>query len=156
MGELFDTSSDNVGLHLRNIYAEEELTEAATAEESSVVRDEGGRQVRRRVKHYNLDAIISVGYRVNSRRGTHFRIWATRTLREHMTRGFTLNERRLTERGFGDLEQTVALLARTLSAHSFVTDEGRAVLEVVQRYTRAWKLLLEYDEDRQVRAAHLL
>jgi len=148
IAELLDTSADNVGLHLKNIYAEGELQEAATTEDSSVVQTEGRRQVRRQLRHYNLDAILSVGYRVNSKRGTQFRIWATRTLREHLLRGYTLNERRLRERGLGEIEQAVALLARTLTTHALVTDEGRAVLEVVQRYTRAWRLLLEYDENR--------
>jgi hypothetical protein len=148
MAELFDTSIDNVGLHLKNVFAEGELAEEATTEDYSVVQTEGRRQVRRTVRHYNLDAIISVGYRVNSKRGTQFRIWATRTLREHLLRGYTLNERRLAERGLSDLESAVGLLARTLKTHALVTDEGRAVLDVVQRYTRAWRLLLEYDEDR--------
>jgi hypothetical protein len=148
MSELFDTSTDNVGLHLKNIFSEGELVEAATAEDYSVVQTEGRRQVRRQVKHYNLDAIISVGYHVNSKRGTQFRIWATRTLRDHLLRGYTLNERRLAERGLGEMEQAVALLSRTLTAHALVTDEGRDVLGVVQQYTRAWRLLLEYDEER--------
>jgi prophage maintenance system killer protein len=154
MAELFDTSTDNVGLHLKNIFDEGELVEQATTEDYSVVQTEGQRQVRRRVKHYNLDAIISVGYRVNSRRGTQFRIWATTTLREHLLRGFTLNERRLRERerGLEEIEQTVGLLARTLTSHELVSDEGRAVLEVVQQYTRAWRLLLEYDEERLAEA----
>ncbi len=148
MAELLETSADNVGLHLKNIYAEGELGEAATTEDSSVVQVEGRREVQRQVRHYNLDAILSVGYRVSSKRGTQFRIWATRTLREHLLRGYTLNERRLRERGLGEIEEAVGLLARTLTSHALVTDEGRAVLEVVQRYTRAWRLLLEYDEER--------
>ena len=152
MSELFDTSTDNVGLHLKNIFSDGELVEAATAEDYSVVQAEGPRQVRRQVKHYNLDAIISVGYRVNSRRGTQFRIWATGTLRDHLLRGYTLNERRLRERGFSEIEQAVGLLARTLTSHALVTDEGRAVLGVVQQYTRAWRLLLEYDEARLAEA----
>jgi hypothetical protein len=94
MAELFDTSTDNVGLHLKNIYADEELEEEATAEDFSVVQIEGQRRVQRRLKHYNLDAIISVGYRVNSKRGTRFRQWATRTLREHLVRGYTVNRQR--------------------------------------------------------------
>ena len=102
----------------------------------------------REIESFNLDAILSVGYRVNSKRGTQFRIWATNTLREHLLSGYTLNERRLAERGLGEAEQAVALLARTLKAHALVTDEGRAVLDVVQRYTRSWRLLLEYDEGR--------
>ena len=148
MAEVFDTSTDNVGLHLRNIFGEGELDEAATTEDSSVVQTEGRRQVRRSIRLYNLDAIISVGYRVNTRRGTQFRIWATRTLREHLLRGYTLNERRIAERGLGEIQQAVGLLARTLTTHSLVTDEGRAVLDVVQRYTRSWRILLEYDEER--------
>lgn len=148
MADLFDTSTDNVGLHLKNIFSGGELDERATTEDSSVVRTEGRRTVRRRVKHYNLDAIISVGYRVNSRRGTQFRIWATGTLREHLLRGYTLNERRLRERGFGEIEEAIGLLARTLTSHALITDEGRTVLDVVRRYTRAWRLLLEYDEAR--------
>lgn len=81
MAEVFETSADNISLHLRNIYRDGELDEAATTEDSSVVRQEGSRQVRRTLRHYNLDAVISVGYRINSTRATRFRQWATRTLR---------------------------------------------------------------------------
>ena len=95
MAKLFDCTTDNISLHLKNIYAEGELEESATAEESSVVQTEGNRQVRRPAKLYNLDAIISVGYRVNSRRATHFRIWATGILKEYMTKGFVLDDERL-------------------------------------------------------------
>lgn len=95
MAKLFDCSIDNISLHLKNIYAEGELSEAATIEESSVVQTEGSRQVRRPAKLYNLDAIISVGYRVNSRRATRFRIWATGILKEYMTKGFVLDDERL-------------------------------------------------------------
>lgn len=95
MAKLFDCSTDNISLHLRNIYAEGELLESTTAEESSVVQTEGARRVRRKAKLYNLDAIISVGYRVNSRRATQFRIWATGILKEYMTKGFVLDDERL-------------------------------------------------------------
>jgi hypothetical protein len=87
MADLFDSSTDNIGLHLKNIFADNELGEAVTTEDFSVVQSEGNRRVRRQVKHYNLDAIISVGYRVHSRRGVRFRQWATGTLREHLVRG---------------------------------------------------------------------
>ena len=95
MAALFDCSSDNISLHLQNIYADGELTENATAEEISVVRQEGNRQVNRKLKYYNLDAIISVGYRVNSRRATQFRIWATGVLKEYMIKGFAMDDERL-------------------------------------------------------------
>ena len=148
MAEVFQTTPENILIHLKNIFSGNELEEGPTTKDFLVVQAEGKREVKRRIKHYNLDAIISVGYRVNSRRGVRFRIWATRTLRDHLLRGYTLNERRLQERGVGEIEQAVKLLARTLTAHALVTDEGRAVLEVVQQYTRAWRLLLEYDEER--------
>ena len=95
MAELFDCSTDNISLHLKNIYAEEELTPEATTEKISVVRQEGSRQVRRTLEHYNLDAIIAVGYRVNSKKATRFRQWATKTLKEYIQKGFVLNDEML-------------------------------------------------------------
>lgn len=95
MAELFDCSTDNISLHLKNIYADGELSENATTEEFTVVQHEGTRQVKRKTKFYNLDAIISVGYRVNSRRATNFRIWATSVLKEYMVKGFALDDDRL-------------------------------------------------------------
>ena len=99
MADVFETTPQNVLMHLQNVFADDELDEEATTKEFLLVRSEGGRQVRRRIRHYDLDAIISVGYRVNSRQAVRFRQWATRTLREHLVRGYTLNERRLAERG---------------------------------------------------------
>ena len=93
MAELFGCSSDNIGLHLRNIYSECELAESATAEDSSVVRLEGKRRVVRRVRFYNLDAIISVGFRVNSRRGIQFRQWANGVIQDHLLKGYSINAR---------------------------------------------------------------
>lgn len=95
MAELFDCSADNISLHLKNIYQDGELQEEATAEDFSVVQIEGTRRVTRNVKFYNLDAIISVGYRVNSHRATQFRIWATNILREFIKKGFVLDDDRL-------------------------------------------------------------
>lgn len=92
MAELFDCSTDNISLHLKNIYKEEELDPEATTEKISVVRREGNREVRRTLDHYNLDAIIAVGYRVNSKKATRFRQWATKTLKEYITKGFVLND----------------------------------------------------------------
>ena len=95
MAELFECSSDNISLHLKNIYESGELCPDATAEEISVVRKEGMRNITRKLLFYNLDAIISVGYRVNSRRATQFRIWATSVLKEYMLKGFALDDERL-------------------------------------------------------------
>ncbi|ODS23965.1 hydroxyacid dehydrogenase [Candidatus Endobugula sertula] len=95
MAELFATSPDNISLHLKNIYGEGELDEDLTTEDFSVVRQEGVRQVKRKLKHYNLDAIISVGYRVQSHTATRFRQWATQQLREYIVKGFVLDDERL-------------------------------------------------------------
>ena len=147
MADLFDSSTDNVGLHIKNLYTEGELDEAATAEDSSAVRHEGGREVRRRIRHYNLDVIISVGYRVKSKRGTQFRIWASSVLRDHLLRGYTLSEQRLLARGV-EFDQAVALLSATLRQHEALTPGGQAIIDVVQHYAKTWRMLRAYDEDR--------
>jgi len=95
MAQIFDCTPENVLLHLNNIYETDELSEKATTKDFLVVQIEGNREVSRKIKHYNLDAIISVGYRVNSLRGTQFRIWATQRLKEYLLQGFSLNENKL-------------------------------------------------------------
>lgn len=147
LAELLDTSADNVSLHLKNIFASGELAESATTEDYSVVQSEGARTVTRIVKHYNLDAIISVGYRVNSKRGVQFRQWATRTLREHLVQGYTLNSTRLAERGINEAQQAIELLARTLNNQALVNDTGGEVLKLIVGYAKTWRLLLQYDEN---------
>ncbi|CAM4217935.1 Death-on-curing family protein [Kerstersia similis] len=97
------------------------------------------------VRFYNLDVIISVGYRVKSPRGVQFRKWATHVLRQHLVDGYTLNQRRLVERGI-EFEQAVSLLSRTLANQQLVSDEGHAVLQVIGDYARSWSLLQGYDE----------
>lgn len=101
LAELFQTTRENITIHLRNIFAEGELDPAATSKDFLQVRQEGARTVRRSVAHYNLDAIISVGYRVKSSVATHFRIWATQRLREYIVKGFTMDDERLKEAGGG-------------------------------------------------------
>lgn len=108
MATLFDKDSDTIGLHLKNIYQEGELDAAATTEESSVVRQEGKRQVRRKICFYNLDAIISVGYRVNSKKGTQFRMWATQRLREYLVQGYAINEQRF-DKNAAELQHALVL-----------------------------------------------
>lgn len=147
MGQLFDTTPENVLMHLRNIFKSKELLEQATTKNFLVVRQEGARQVRRRIKHYNLDAIISVGYRVSSGRATQFRQWATRTLKDHLVHGYTLNQRRLAERGV-EFEQALDLLSRTLTNQGLVSAEGAAVAGVISDYARSWSLLQGYDEQQ--------
>jgi outer membrane lipoprotein-sorting protein len=93
MGILFEKDSDTIGLHLKNIFEEQELDENSTSELFSVVQKEGNRNVKRNLKFYNLDAILSVGYRVNSKQGTQFRIWANRVLKDYLLKGYTINTR---------------------------------------------------------------
>ena len=145
---MFDTTPENVLMHLRNVFASEELAADATTKKFLVVRTEGSRQVKRQIKHYNLDAIISVGYRVNSKRGVQFRQWATRTLRDHLVRGYTMHRQRLAECGLREARETLDLLDRTLRNQALVDNTGQAILELITGYADAWRLLLEYDEDR--------
>ena len=149
MAELFGRERSVITKHVRGVFREGELEAKSVCANFARTAEDGKTY---QVDHYNLDVVISVGYRVKSKRGTQFRIWATRTLKDHLLRGYTLNEKRLREKGLGEIEQAVGLLARTLTQNALVTEEGRAVLEVVQQYTRAWKLLLEYDEGRLAEA----
>ena len=145
MAELFGTSSDNISLHLKNIYKEQELQEAATTEDFSVVRQEGKRQVQRQVRHYNLDAIISVGYRISSAQATRFRQWATSVLHQHLTQGFTLNRQRF-EQNAAELEATLALVRKAAAGEALTTAQGRGLVDVIARYTQTFLWLQRYDE----------
>jgi hypothetical protein len=143
MADLFEKDTDTIGLHIRNIFKEGELKAAATTEESSVVQEEGERKIRRPVRFYNLDIIISVGYRVKSKRGTQFRIWATGILREHLLKGYTTNEKRLKE-----LNQAVRLIGAVAERKVLTGDEATALLRVVADYSYALDLLDDYDHER--------
>lgn len=114
MATLFACSQDNIGLHLKNLYAEGEIKQDATTEEISVVRFEGNRRVTRRIMHYNLDAILSVGYRVSSKNATKFRQWATAVLKEYLLRGYAVNRRieRLEQR-VSKTEEQIGFFVRT-------------------------------------------
>jgi hypothetical protein len=145
MSELFETTPENVLMHLKKIYADGELEEPATAKDFLAVRMEGKRRVQRQLKHYNLDAIISVGYRVNSRRGVRFRQWATSTLREHLVRGYTINQQRF-EHNARELEAAMALVRKAAAGEALSTDQGRGLVDVIARYTQTFLLLQRYDE----------
>jgi death-on-curing family protein len=144
---LFQRDKSVISRHLNNIYKTGELDRAATVAKRAIVQKEGGRRVTRNIVRYNLDAIISVGYRVNSIRGTQFRSWATDVLREHLVEGITVDRKRLEQKGLEEARQTLALLANTLERQDLISDEGRAVLNIVSGYARTWKLLWQYDED---------
>ncbi len=145
MGELFETSPENILMHLRNIYRENELGEEATAKNFLVVQTEGSRKVRRQVKHYNLDAVISVGYRVNSKKGVQFRQWATGVLRQHLLRGYTLNQKRF-EDNARELEKALLLIRKTAESPALSRESGKGLVDVATSYTRTFLWLWRYDE----------
>ena len=144
---LFATERSVVTKHIGNVFRTGELDREAVCAKFAHTAEDGKTY---RISFYNLDVIIAVGYRVNAKRGTQFRIWATGVLKDHLVRGYTLNQQRLAEKGVAELKQAMALMATTLESHELVSDEGRAVLEVVSRYAHTWRLLLEYDEERLV------
>ena len=118
MSQLFDTSTDNVGLHLKNIYLEKELDENSTTEFFSVVRKEGNRLVKRELKHYNLDVIICVGYRVSSLRATKFRQWATSVLKNYIQNGYVINNHKITEQRLFALENDMQFIKSKIKNNS--------------------------------------
>lgn len=142
MAELFDRERSVITKHVRNVFAEGELVRDSVCAKFAHTAADGKTY---QVDHYNLDVIISVGYRVKSQQGTRFRQWATSVLREHLVEGYTLNQHRLTERGI-EFEQAVRLLSRTLANQQLVSDEGQAVVQVIADYARSWSLLQGYDE----------
>ena len=148
MVELFQTTKQNVSLHVNNVYKECELEEKSTVKEYLTVQNEGKRSVRRMVKYYNLDVIISVGYRVKSQRGTQFRIWANRVLKDYLVKGYAVNER-IHKEQIGELRQLVGMLGRTIQNQPLLsTDETNALFNVVTDYTYALDTLDNYDYQR--------
>jgi prophage maintenance system killer protein len=142
MAQLFERDKSVISRHLRNVFTEGELERASVVAKNATTAADGKTY---QVDHYNLDVVISVGYRVKSRRGVQFRQWATRTLKQHLLDGYTLNQRRLKERGI-EFEQAVALLSQTLNHQQLVNVEGAAVLSVIADYARSWSLLQGYDD----------
>lgn len=145
MATLFGKDVRTINEHIANVFSEGELEQDATIRKFRIVRQEGKRQVSREIEHYDLDVIISVGYRVKSPQGIAFRRWATARLKDYLVKGYALNERRLQEKGV-EFEQVIGLLSQTLANQALVTSDGQAVLNVVQDYARSWSLLQAYDE----------
>ena len=145
MAELFDKDVRTINEHIRNVFAEGELDRKATIRKFRIVRQEGARQVAREIEHYDLDAAISVGYRVNSRKGTQFRIWATERLRDYLVEGFAVNRQRF-EQNAAELEQALAMIRKTARSPELGAAEGRGLVEIIGRYTQTFLWLQRYDE----------
>lgn len=147
MTELFQTTKQNISLHINNIFKERELDSKATVKEYLTVQHEGKRTVRRKVKYYDLDVIISVGYRVKSIRGTRFRQWATSVLRDYLIKGYAINQR-IREENYQQMVQLVRSMARTVKLQDLSKEVRNALLDVVVDYTFALDRLDDYDYQR--------
>ena len=141
---LFDSSKANISEHIKRIYQTEELDVSTTVRNFRTVRIEGKRTVSRELEYYNLDMIIAVGYRVNTKRGTQFRIWANRVLKEYIVKGYAINQRAKVEQ-LDDLKQTVRLMSNVLNTQSLTADEAIGLLYVITDYTYALDTLDRYD-----------
>lgn len=144
---LFDRDKSVISRHIKNIYKEEELERKSTVAIFATVQKEGGREVTREIEHYSLDMIISLGYRVNSKKATNFRIWATKILKEHLVKGYTFNQQRLQQKGLKDFNKTISLIKNTIQDDKLEFDEAKGLLDVILNYSRTWSLLQNYDED---------
>ncbi len=150
MAELFACSTDNISLHLKNIFKEQELDKNSTTEDFSVVQKEGERQVKRTQTFYNLDAIISVGYRVNSTKATQFRIWATKTLKKYLTQGYVVNKNLLQQQKekFATLQQTIDLLNRSLINQAENLKQAQDISNILNDFVKGLNLLDDYDHQQ--------
>lgn len=150
MAALFERDKSVISRHLRNVFTSGELAEEATVAKFATVQTEGSREVAREIEFFNLDAILSVGYRVNSRRGTEFRIWATNTLREHIIRGYTLNQHRLAEQAehYRELQEAVRLIGDVIERQALDTTQAEGLLRVITDYSYALSILDDYDHQR--------
>ncbi len=147
MADLFKTTIPNISMHLKTIYSTKELEKGATIKDFLIVQKEGGRSISREVEHYNLDTIVSVGYRVNTKEGVQFRIWATNVLKQFLVNGYVINEKRLKaqEGKIKELYDAVKLLSHVMTQKELKSDEAVGLLRVITDYTLALDLLDRYD-----------
>ena len=147
MTKLFETTKQNISLHINNIYKDEELDKTSTVKEFLTVRKEGNRTVSRNIEYYNLDMIIAVGYRVNSKRATQFRKWATSTLKEYITKGYAINEKMLKSKQeqIRTLQSTLNLLTRSIENQIETVDDAQNVAKILDNFAKGLKLLDNFD-----------
>ncbi len=138
IAELFGRDKSVISRHLKKIYEQEELDYESTVAKNATVQTEGKRKVERLIEFYNLDAIISVGYRVNSKQGTQFRVWATQRLKDYLIQGYSINQKRLSE-----LNQVIKIIEK--SEEKQLTDESKGLLSILKNYTKSFILLNHYD-----------
>lgn len=145
MADLFGRDKSVISRHLKGIFSTDELAREGTVAKNATVQLEGSREVVRHIEYYNLDVIISVGYRVNSTRATRFRQWATKVLKDHLTQGYTLHRQRF-EQNAAELEAALTLVKKAAAGDALTTDQGRGLVDVIARYTHTFLWLQRYDE----------
>lgn len=145
MADIFGRDKSVISRHIKKVFDEEELDKNSTVAKNATVQIEGQREVVREIEYFNLDVIISVGYRVNSKAGTAFRRWATARLKDYLLKGYAINQKRLAENAF-ELEQALSLIQKTAQSTSLTLESGRGLIDVVSRYTQTFLWLQQYDE----------
>lgn len=148
ISQLFQRDKSVISRHLKKIFETSELEKESTVAFFATVQKEGGHHVTRNIEFFNLDVILSIGYRVNSKKGIEFRRWASRILKDHLIKGFSLNNERLLTSGIGDITRSLDLLKDSLLTHGHITNIGSAAIEIIHSYTKAWLLLNAFDEGR--------
>ena len=150
MVELYEKNKRTISEHINNIFKEGELQQESTVRKFRTVQIEGNREIERSITHYNLDVIISVGYRVKSKRGTQFRIWANKVLKEYLVKGFSVNEKRLKEKveQLEELKKVVQLQDKVISNYQLEGGEAAGLVKVITDYALALDLLDDYDHQR--------
>ncbi len=147
MVELFGRDKSVISRHINNVFKEKELVRESTVAKYATVQNEGGREVERNIEFFNLDVIISVGYRIRSQRGTQFRIWANKVLKDYLIRGYALNEIRLSQQQeqFNDLKKSVKILSDVLNYKTLTNEESVGLLKIISDYAYALEILDQYD-----------
>jgi len=150
LAALFNRDIKTIGKHITNVFKEGEVDKKATVAKYATVQKEGKRTVSRKIEHYNLDVIISVGYRVKSKQGTRFRIWANSILKAYLLKGYALNEERLKEKGqqLAELKKVIRLQEQVMTGYNLEPDEARGLVKVISGYATALDLLDNYDHQR--------
>ena len=141
---LFDRDKSVISRHIKNIFKDEELYKNSVVAKNATTATDGKIY---QVEYYNLDMIISLGYRVNSKRATSFRVWATKILKDYIINGYSINNKRLQQKGLKELNETISLLKDTISNAQIELNEAKGLLDVILNYSRTWTLLQGYDED---------
>ncbi len=150
METLFNRDRTVISKHIKNIFSEDELKEKVVCANFAHTTQHGAIECKtqtKEVKYYTLDVIISVGYRVKSKEGTKFRIWANKILKEYLIKGYALNQKHLQQKGLKEFHQAIALLETTINQENLACDEAKGLLDVIVGYGRSWSLLEGYDED---------